>query len=214
MATKTHWKKVVSDPNYIGEADFQDGEEKVLTIERVNTAETVKTAEGKTVKAVVHWKEKGYKPMILNVARSKSIEKVAGSGYFEDWPGVQVQLFIDHGIRAFGEIVSAVRVRPFKPRIQNQQNSPLPVCSDCKKPLTPAHGMTAQRLAEYTMTNYGAVLCAECATKRKQAKQPELGMQVEPDSVPTTEPEMPAADPAEGEEVTGDATEGDAEKLL
>ena len=30
---KTHWKKVVSDPNFIGEADFQEGEEKVLTIE-------------------------------------------------------------------------------------------------------------------------------------------------------------------------------------
>ena len=28
----THWKKIVSDPNYIGEADFQEGEEKVLNI--------------------------------------------------------------------------------------------------------------------------------------------------------------------------------------
>ena len=28
---KTHWKKVVSDPNYIGEADFEQGEEKILT---------------------------------------------------------------------------------------------------------------------------------------------------------------------------------------
>lgn len=29
---KTHWKAVVSDPNYIGEADFAPGEEKVATI--------------------------------------------------------------------------------------------------------------------------------------------------------------------------------------
>ena len=28
---KTHWKKIVSDPNFLGEADFQEGEEKALT---------------------------------------------------------------------------------------------------------------------------------------------------------------------------------------
>ena len=67
--------------------------------------------------------------MILNVARSKNIEKVAGSGYFEDWPGVQVQLYIEHGIKAFGEVVSAVRVRPYKPR--TQRTEPLPPCADC-----------------------------------------------------------------------------------
>ena len=29
MADKTHWKKIVSDPNYLGEADFNEGEEKI-----------------------------------------------------------------------------------------------------------------------------------------------------------------------------------------
>lgn len=163
---KTHWKKAVSDPNFIGEGDFQPGEEKVLTIDRVNASETVQTAEGKSKKAVVHWKEAGVKPLILNVARSKSIEKVAGSGYFEDWPGTAVQLYIEHGIKAFGEVVSAVRVRPYKPRIQQRQ--PVPPCTDCGKPIQAAHGKTAERLAEYTAKNYGIPLCAECATKRAQ----------------------------------------------
>ena len=163
---KTHWKKVVSDPNFIGEGDFQEGEEKVLTIDRVNASETVTTAEGKSKKAVVHWKEPGVKPMILNVARSKSIEKVSGSGYFEDWPGTAVQLHIEHGIKAFGEVVSAVRVRPYKPRVQRQQ--PVPPCTDCGRPIQPAYGMTAERLADYTAKNYGAPLCAECATHRRE----------------------------------------------
>ena len=162
---KTHWKKVVSDPNFIGEADFQEGEEKVLTIERVNQAETVTTAEGKSKKAVVHWKEQGNKPMILNVARSKSIEKVAGSGYFEDWPGVQVQLYIEHGIKAFGEVVSAVRVRPFRPKAQQKQ--PVPPCADCGGAIIPAMGKTAEFLAAYTTKNYGVPLCAKCAAHRK-----------------------------------------------
>lgn len=169
MANKTHWKKVVSDPNFIGEGDFQEGEEKVLTIDRVNAAETVTTAEGKSKKAVLHWREPGNKPMILNVARSKNIEKVAGSGYFEDWPGVQVQLYIEHGIKAFGEVVSAVRVRPFKPRAQQQ--APIPPCTDCKQPIEAAMGKSAAYMAQYTTKNYGVPLCAECAQKRKNAQK-------------------------------------------
>jgi hypothetical protein len=193
---KTHWKAVVSDPNFIGEGDFQEGEEKVLTIERVNQAETVATAEGKSKKAVVHWREPGNKPMILNVARSKNIEKVAGSGYFEDWPGVQVQLYIEHGIKAFGEVVSAVRVRPFKPRVQQQ--APVPPCSDCGKEITPAMGKDARWLAGYTAKNYGVPLCAECAQKRKTANTAETaqneqggGKPAEPEQTPT-EVETPA----------------------
>ena len=27
--TKTPWKKIVSDPDYLGEADFEEGEENV-----------------------------------------------------------------------------------------------------------------------------------------------------------------------------------------
>lgn len=164
---KTHWKKVVSDPNFIGEGDFQEGEEKVLTVSHVNSSETVTTAEGKSQKAVLHWKEKGVKPMILNVARSKAIEKVTGSGYFEDWPGHQLQLYIEHGIKAFGEVVSAVRVRPFKPRAPKQE--PIPPCTDCKNPIEPAMGKDARWLAAYTVKNYGAPLCAACAQKRKDA---------------------------------------------
>ena len=99
--------------------------------------------------------------MILNVARSKNIEKVAGSGYFEDWPGVAVQLYIEHGIKAFGEVVSAVRVRPHKPRVQ--QRPPVPPCTDCGNPIQPAMGKTVEWLAAYTTKNYGVPLCAECA---------------------------------------------------
>lgn len=163
----THWKKIVSDPNYIGEADFEEGEEKVLTIARVNASETVVTAEGKSQKAVIHWAEKGNKPMILNVARSKNIAKVAGTPDVERWPGVAVQLYIEHGIKAFGEVVSAVRVRPFKPRVQQRQ--PVPPCTDCGKPIQAAMGKAADWVAAYTTKNYGVPLCAECAQKRKDA---------------------------------------------
>lgn len=186
-----HWKKVVSDPNYIGEADFQEGEEKVLTIDRINAAETVVTAEGKSKKAVVHWKEPGNKPMILNVARSKNIEKVAGTPDIERWPGVQVQLYIEHGIKAFGEVVSAVRVRPFKPRVQQQ--APIPPCTDCRQPIEAAMGKDARWLVAYTIKNYDVPLCAACAQKRKAAAAQET--------------ENPAESPAVAEVGTPEPTE-------
>lgn len=165
MATaKTYWKKVVSDPNYIGETDFEPGEEKILTIASVNQSETVTTAEGKVQKAVVHWAEKQYKPMILNVARSKAIEKVAKSGYFEDWTGVRVQLYIEHGIKAFGDVVSAVRVRPYQPKLAKI------VCEDCKNDIAPACGMSSAEIAAYTKQKYSRALCAACAAKEKAAR--------------------------------------------
>lgn len=200
---KTHWKKVVSDPNFIGEGDFQEGEEKVLTIDRVNASETVTTAEGKSKKAVVHWKEPGVKPMILNVARSKSIEKVSGSGYFEDWPGTAVQLYIEHGIKAFGEVVSAVRVRPYKPRAPRSQS--VPPCADCGRPIQTAHNMTAERLAAYTARNYGAPLCAECATHRRENAE-KVAQETETSAENTLPRKEDAGD--------GQAPDGDGGELL
>lgn len=189
MADKTHWKKIVSDPNYIGEADFAEGEEKVLTIAHVNASETVTTAEGKSQKAVLHWKEPNNKPMILNVARSKAIEKVTGSPYFEDWVGQQVQLYIQKGIKAFGDVVNAVRVRPYKPRIQTA--APIPPCTDCKGEIKPAMGKDARWMVAYTTKHYGVPLCADCAQKRKAAQTAAAPVPAEPEAPaePTTTPE-------------------------
>ena len=164
---KTHWKKVVSDPNFIGEGDFQEGEEKVVTIKSIAQSETVVTAEGKSKKAVVHFEEAGVKPMILNVARSKAIEKVCGSGYFEDWPGTKIQLFVEHGIKAFGDVVNAVRVRPFKPK--EQKREPVPPCADCGGEIKAAMGKSAEFMAAYTTRHYGVPLCADCAQIRKNS---------------------------------------------
>ncbi|MBR2310521.1 MAG: hypothetical protein IKA47_08335 [Oscillospiraceae bacterium] len=155
---KTHWKKVVSDPNFLGEADFQENEEKVATIDRVEAEVEVATAEGKSKKAVVYFLE-NLKPMILNVAKSKAIEKVAGSPYFEDWPGTAVQLYIDHNIRAFGEIVSAVRVRPRKPAPRKATR-----CAKCNREIQGACGKGADYIAQYTAKKYGSALCFECAS--------------------------------------------------
>lgn len=167
MAEKTHWKKVVSDPNYLGEADFYEGEEKIGTISRVVQNEKVQTAEGKSEKAVVYFQE-NLKPMILNVSRSKAIEKVTGSPYFEDWLGVPIQLYIEHGIKAFGDVVSAVRVRPRRPVIKAAVK-----CSDCGNDIQGAMGKGADYIAAYTKKKFGICLCFDCASKRQaEAEKP------------------------------------------
>jgi hypothetical protein len=164
---KTHWKKVVSDPNFIGEADFEEGEEKVATIARVANAVDVQTAEGKSKKAVVYFAE-NLKPMILNVARSKSITKVAGSPYFEDWVGVKIQLYIEKNIKAFGDIVNAVRVRATKPIIKNAIK-----CADCGSDIQGASGKSADYIASYTKKKFGVCLCFGCASARGAEKSTE-----------------------------------------
>ena len=61
--------------------------------------------------------------MILNVTNSKAIAKVAGSNYIEDWTGVHVQLFTTQ-VKAFGDVVDAVRIRPIKPQIKKPELTP------------------------------------------------------------------------------------------
>lgn len=169
MSEKVHWKKVVSDPTYIGEADFEPGEEKVLTIGSINSKETIVTNEGKSTKAVVHWVEKE-KSMILNVARAKAIQKATGSPWMDDWIGKKVQLYIDNKVKAFGEIVSAVRVRPYAPRVQQKQevkpDAEL-ICEECGKPIPAQFGMTPAQIAENTLQKFGRRLCGSCAQAEK-----------------------------------------------
>ena len=165
MSNKTPWKKIVSDPDYLGEADFNEGEEKVVTIDRVVSNVQVKTAEGTSEKAVVYFREK-IKPMILNVARSKAITKVAGSKFIEDWVGVPIQLYIEDNVKAFGDVVSAVRVRPRKPVIRKAVK-----CAECGEDIQGAMGKGADYIAAYTQKKFGVCLCFDCAEKRSKAAQ-------------------------------------------
>lgn len=170
MSHKTPWKKIVSDPNFLGEADFDEGEEKVVTIGKIASGVKVKTAEGTSEKAVVYFREQ-VKPMILNVARSKAIAKVAGSKFIEDWPGVSIQLYIDDNVKAFGDVVSAVRVRPRKPITRQAVK-----CADCGGDIQGAMGKGADYITAYTKKKFGVPLCFDCAQKRSdRAQKPAQG---------------------------------------
>lgn len=160
----THWKKL-DNPDYIGAYAFQPGEEKIVTIKQVRR-EVVTGAEGKKEECtVVHFVEPE-KPLILNATNGKAIQKVAGSGYIEEWAGVRIILKVET-VKAFGDIVDAVRVSKKKPPAKPAA----PVCHDCHQAISAYGKQSAAEFAEYTKSVFGVSVCYACGQKRKESQQ-------------------------------------------
>ncbi|NIV12868.1 MAG: hypothetical protein GWN62_16785 [Aliifodinibius sp.] len=115
--TKTHWRKL-RNPDYLGAYSLEPGQDLTVKIEKVQV-ETVTGSDGKKEDCtVMHlYKEK---PMILNATNSKMIAKVLESPYIEDWAGQYITLYAAK-IRAFGEQMEALRVRPTKPKSKRKE---------------------------------------------------------------------------------------------
>lgn len=162
----THWKKL-DNPDYIGAYAFQPNEEKIVTIKMVRR-EMVTGAEGKREECtVVHFQE-NEKPMILNATNGKTIQKIAGTGYIEQWAGVRIALKVE-AVKAFGDIVDAVRVSKKKPP---QLPKPVVVeCYDCHQAITGYGKQSAQEFAAYTKSVFGEAVCFDCGQKRKAAQE-------------------------------------------
>jgi hypothetical protein len=110
----SHFQKLF-DNRFIGAWDLQtdDGKprEAVVEISKV-TIETLETERGKESCPVVWFagKDKG---MVLNRTNGKRIAKLYGADA-NGWAGKRVTLYPDT-VKAFGEMVDCVRVKPSKP---------------------------------------------------------------------------------------------------
>ena len=168
MAEKlTHWKQLQDSP-YLGAYSLQPGQEIILTIAKVGKEGVIGTHGKKEDCTVIHFAERGVKPMVLNATNAKTIEKkVAKTPYIEQWVGVKIQVYAEK-VKAFGDVVDALRVRPFAPKVA----APVPNCSECQQPIQAAYGKNAAQMAEYTKSKFGACLCAICAEKRTVAAKP------------------------------------------
>lgn len=109
---RTHWKKL-RNPLYLGAYDFDQNEERTVTIEKV-IIEDVKGPDGKSEQCTVVYL-KDSKPFICNATNAKAISKAIGSPYIEDWQNKPITLFTQK-IRAFGEVVDALRCKAAKPK--------------------------------------------------------------------------------------------------
>ena len=111
--SKTHYRKLMN-PEYLGAYSLEDGKDIVLTIDYIKV-ETVTGTDGKKEDLpVCHWKEPE-KSMILNATNMKMIAKVLGSNFVEDWSGRKVWIGTEK-VRAFGDVVDALRIRRYAPK--------------------------------------------------------------------------------------------------
>lgn len=162
---KTHWKKL-TNPNYLGAYSIEDGRDLILTIKNVRE-EQVTGTDGKKDDCVVCYFYENVKPMILNSTNMKMIAKLYRTNYIEEWVGKKIQVGVEQ-VRAFGDIVDALRVRKAIPHEKPDPEQTV-FCDGCNKNITPSNGLSALQLAAYTSKKYGRSLCAECAKKAAQS---------------------------------------------
>jgi hypothetical protein len=157
--SNTHWKKL-TNPDYIGAYALTPGQDLIATIKHVKN-EVVTGADGKKEECiVVRFVEPNIKPMILNSTNAKTITKIYETPYIEEWQGKKIQLFADK-VKAFGEVVEALRIRPFVPK----ETAPIKVekCAECGNEVKGFGNLNAAQVGQYTLKKYGRVLCSECA---------------------------------------------------
>ena len=157
--SQTHWKKL-HNPDYLGAYALEPGKDLIATIKSVAVEKIVGTDGKKEECMVMRFKEPNIKPMIVNSTNAKTIEKLYKTPYIEEWAGRKIQLFVDK-VKAFGEVVEALRVRPYMPKTEKVQTD----CADCGKIIEAFSTMTAEQMGQYTYQKYGKPLCSECATK-------------------------------------------------
>lgn len=152
-----HWKKLFN-PHYMGEWDFENGEEKPVIITDI-TQEQIFNQQSQQVEIVPVLHFSGEKPLIVNKTNAKTISKLHEENDWHNWKGKAVILCVQK-VKAFGEITGAVRVRPVKPYI----------CADCGGIIAGYGGKSHQEIRDHTLKQYKKQLCAGCAMKAKQAE--------------------------------------------
>ena len=86
-----------------------------LTIDYVNREIITGTGGKKEECTVLHFKE-AQKPMILNRTNAKTIQKIYGTPYIEEWAGKKITLFASV-TKLADEEVECLRIRPTLPEL-------------------------------------------------------------------------------------------------
>jgi hypothetical protein len=114
--TNTHWKNLF-EYDYLGSHNLLPGEELVCKITKIGKEEVAKKARkkgeaDKEILPILYFEGKVPK-MVLNKTNATTISKLY-SPYTDRWIGKTVQIFATE-VNAFGEKVSALRIRDFVP---------------------------------------------------------------------------------------------------
>ena len=160
MAELTGDYRKFMDKNYLGSWDVPDGEDLVLTIDRV-ARDDVKNERGTERKLTLHFVE-DYKPMILNATNAKAISEALGSTKVETWPGQRIAIYTTK-VTAFSGTTDALRVRNYRPKETKA------FCDNCGSAIEPHGSYSVNKIVTMSKAKYGQCLCWDCASARKEA---------------------------------------------
>ena len=110
---KGHWKKQFNY-EYLGSYSLDGKKEVIVTVTKL-AQEKVTGQQGRKEDCFVVYFKEFNKGMILNRTNARAIEKVAGTGLVEEWRDTRVTLYVEKGVKAFGDVVDALRIRDKKP---------------------------------------------------------------------------------------------------
>ena len=121
MENKTHWKKAFNK-EYLGSHDLEDNKDLVVVIDHVEIRE-IKDPQGSKEKRNIAVFKGNVKPMVLNVTNCKTIKTFSGSNYIEEWSNIPISIYSKE-VKAFGELMDALRIRESQPTIQKPKLTP------------------------------------------------------------------------------------------
>ena len=160
---QTHWKSM-TNPNYLGVYSLPEGRDIVLTIKSVGQ-ELVMGADGSKEQCVVMHFQEPVKPFICNKTNLKQITKLLKTPYVEQWSGSKIQIASEK-VKAFGDVVDALRVRSKLPQAQAEA---IAKCEGCGKEIQPEGSLTSAQVAAWRKKKYGKALCSSCAEAMAKA---------------------------------------------
>ena len=117
QSEKTHFRKAFDSP-YLSSADIVEAT--VLTVRCVKL-EPDKTKKTKDLFNTAYFVEneirqgEKLKPMILNATNSKTMSKLTGKPYIDDWNNVQVTVYVDPNVKFGKEVMEGLRISPMAP---------------------------------------------------------------------------------------------------
>lgn len=126
MSEKTHYRKAFNSP-YLSSADIV--EPTVLTVQHVEL-ELDKTKKTKDLFNTAYFVEKEIrdgeklKPMILNATNSRTMKKLTGSAWIEDWKNIPITVYVDGNVRFGRDTVEGLRISQEKPRTNKAHLKP------------------------------------------------------------------------------------------
>jgi hypothetical protein len=154
----------MTNPNYLGVYSLPEGRDIILTIKSVGQELVMGADGGKEQCVVMHFQEP-VKPFICNKTNLKQITKLLKTPYVEQWSGNKIQIGSEK-VKAFGDVVDALRVRSKLPQVQTDTAAK---CEDCGNEIKSEGNLTSNQVAAWRKKKYGKALCSSCAEAMAKA---------------------------------------------